>query len=430
MNIKENFRGKLNEKLMLKDWNNYMVLVTEAYEDAEDFDSSVVNHWNALNQSNYKLFKRLLSKVNVVFVSGDKSKEGTVNIEGREFKVVYLEGGQPYDSQPEMKKDFENTGVLKISIDYSDHPIFSVKDNIVFRTVHDYIVHILGNHDFSGKGEIASYNRHVKLAPKEAIPALFTEVVGQASYAIIKGGFPKQKIALEGFDYYNLGVVDDENYEIVDKKLVHKSKLNKAKSDEPSEEPSGEPQQKAEPELELAGYIKNKFRKSINEMTEKDFIVQAISNHECSIISAFRDKLINCANGEEESGEELSLNDNLNRHKSLKQEVIGMGYKVVDVDGVYIENYGTEDAKEMKEASLFIINEDNRDSFVNDMKELGIEYCQDAVLIVPKGGQDAYFIGTNNAEWPGMNNIEIVGSYKQGPSEFMTTYKGKPFHFG
>ncbi|NIQ14559.1 MAG: hypothetical protein GTO02_09205, partial [Candidatus Dadabacteria bacterium] len=147
--------------------------------------------------------------------------------------------GEPYGSQPEMKSDFQNTGSLKISIDYSDHPVFNVKDNIVFRTVHDYIVHILGNHDFSGKGEIASYNLHVKLAPNDVAPAIFTEVVGQAGYFLNKGSFPKQKIAvLNGFDFQNVGVIDDENYEIVNKELVKKSEV-------------GEP----EPELQADGYI-------------------------------------------------------------------------------------------------------------------------------------------------------------------------------
>ena len=122
-----------------------------------------------------------------------------------------------------MKQSFESTGKLFISIDHSEHPIFSMKDNIVFRTVHDYMAHILGDHDFGAKGEIASYNRHVKMAPKAAIPALFTEVVGQAATTIVTNSFPKQKIGImEGFDYINLGVVDDDNYEIIDKMLVKK----------------------------------------------------------------------------------------------------------------------------------------------------------------------------------------------------------------
>ena len=57
------------------------------------------------------------------------------------------------------------------------------------------------------------------MVPKDAVPAIFTEVVGQASIAVTSGSFPsKQKIAvLKGFDYYNVGKVDD--YEINNKEI-------------------------------------------------------------------------------------------------------------------------------------------------------------------------------------------------------------------
>lgn len=217
----------ISEKLVLKDFNEYIKLVADAYDSAPDFDPSVVKHWFALRKSNYKMWRILLSKVNIVFVTENKSDVGSITILGKKYPVEYLEGGQPYETQPEMVKDVKENGVLKISIDYSDHPIFSVADNVVGRTIHDYIVHILGNKGFGGKGEIAAFNLHVRLAPKEAVPALFTEVVGQASFALARGGFPEQKIAvLDGFDYYNLGVVDDENYVIKDKLLVKKDDVD------------------------------------------------------------------------------------------------------------------------------------------------------------------------------------------------------------
>lgn len=246
----------LNEKLMLKNWDEYIALVSNAYNEAPDFDAKVVSHWKALNQSNYILFKRLLSKVNVIFTTNDKSRVGSVNILGRDFKIEYLSPDEEYKTQSEMKSSFEKTGILKITIDYSNHPIFSMKDNIVFRTVHDYIVHILGNHDFGAKGEIASYNQHAKLAPNDAIPALFTEVVGQVAVTISSGQFPIQKIAvLEGFDYHNVGMVDNDNYEIVDKTLVKKSEVNKEQPIQ-NKEPINRQEPKAirqnEPELELA----------------------------------------------------------------------------------------------------------------------------------------------------------------------------------
>ena len=165
--------------------------------------------------------------------------------------------GDEYNTQSEMKASFEKTGVLKISMDYSEHPILSVKDNIVFRSVHDYIAHILGNHDFGAKGEIACYNLHAKMAPSAAIPALFTEIVGQASTTIVTGSYPKQKIVLlKGFDYHQVGLVDDENYTIVDKVLVPKSEIDKPLpiKPKPRREPTVVQQQKQEPELELTEY--------------------------------------------------------------------------------------------------------------------------------------------------------------------------------
>ncbi len=217
---RDTIKKLLNEKLMLKNWGDYTKLVAKAYEEAQDFDSTAVPHWKALNESNYTLFKKLLSKINVVFVTEDKSKVGTLNILGRAYKVEFFQG-DPYPTQADMKADLTKTGVLKISMDYSDHPVFSVIDNIVFRTVHDYIVHILGNKPFGAQGEIASYNLHAKLVPNNAIPAIFTEVVGQACFKVTHGDFPKQKIAiLKGFDYINIGKVED--YDIKDKNLVPK----------------------------------------------------------------------------------------------------------------------------------------------------------------------------------------------------------------
>lgn len=223
----ETLKNSLKEKLVLKDYSTYLELVANAYEQAPDFEQDAVKHWNALRSSNYRFFKILLSKIDVVFVTENKSSTGNIKIMGQTFPIEYLEGGQPYATQSEMKNEVVTIRKIRINIDYSEHPVFSVADNIVMRTVHDYIVHILGNHDFGGKGEIASFNRHAKLASKAAIPALFTEVVGQAAFAVVKGGFPVQKITLlKGFDYYNVGEIDDENYVIVDKTLVHKSELD------------------------------------------------------------------------------------------------------------------------------------------------------------------------------------------------------------
>lgn len=219
--IRKMYPNRISEKLVLKDWDKYIELVALAYLEAEDYDPSVVKHWKSLNDSNYKLFRRLLSKVDIIFVTNDKSKVGSIDIRGREFPIQFINPSDEYKTQSEMKADFKKTGSLKISIDYSDHPIFSVEDNIVFRCVHDFIVHILGNHGFSPKGEIASYNTHAKLVPPNAKPAIFTEIIGQTCAAIYTGDFAKQKITiLKGFDFNEVGKVS--NYDVINKTLSKK----------------------------------------------------------------------------------------------------------------------------------------------------------------------------------------------------------------
>jgi hypothetical protein len=208
----------ISEKLLLKDWQLYRKLVADAYNIAPTFDENAVKHWEELNRSNYILFKRLLSKTQIILITQEDTQVGTtLELSGKPFVIQKIEG-EPYNSQKEMKEHWEKTGSIMISIDYSNHPIFSVPDNVIFRCVHDFIVHILGDHPFGDKGEIASYNNHAKLAPPDALPALFTEVVGQACFSVEYGFFPEQKITiLEGFDYNEVGKV--EGYKIVDKEL-------------------------------------------------------------------------------------------------------------------------------------------------------------------------------------------------------------------
>jgi len=212
----------LNEKMVLKNYDEYVKLVAKAYDEAVEYDDSAVKHWKSLNASNYTLFRRLLSRVQIIFISEDTSNDGKkLNVDGKTYTIQHHEG-EPYSSQSEMRKDWKDTKTLKISIDYSDHPVFSVSDNVVFRCVHDFIVHIQNNHPFGAKGEIASYNAHAKLVPKDALPAIFTEIVGQASFVVDRGYFPTQKVVvLDGFDFVNVGMVS--GYDVKDKTLVQKS---------------------------------------------------------------------------------------------------------------------------------------------------------------------------------------------------------------
>lgn len=198
------------EKVMLQnpDFPAYARLVADAYAKAPVNDPKAHPAYRALNQSNYAFWRKLLTRVQIVCTTEDKSVEGKVfTIDGTAYTTEFL-GAQPYATAAQMSADVKQTGVLKISVDYSTHPFFSVEDNIVFRSVHDYIVHIEGRKPFGLKGEIQAYNLHAKLVPEMGKPAIFTEVVGQACYHEIYNQFPVQKCAiLPGFDYTLVGVV-------------------------------------------------------------------------------------------------------------------------------------------------------------------------------------------------------------------------------
>ena len=129
-----------------------------------------------------------------------------------------------------MRQSVADTGRLMVSTADSDHPIYDAETNVKVRAVHDYMSHIqpkkpagFTSHTVKGsiKEEIRAYNIHLKTVPRKAIPALFTEVIGQVSTFYITGEFIEQKVCLlDGFDYVNVGIV--KGYDIIDKELVKK----------------------------------------------------------------------------------------------------------------------------------------------------------------------------------------------------------------
>lgn len=157
--------------------------VADAYAAAPLYDQEAIPSYEALAKSLEKTFKQLQSKVDVRFVEG-----------------------QPYSNEKEMADAVKKTGILYISTDFNEHPFFTPEQNLKFRAVHDWYTHIATGSEFSQRGEIKAYNNQAKVTPRAALPALFTEVVGQAMYATVHGDFPEQKVAiLKGFDYYNVG---------------------------------------------------------------------------------------------------------------------------------------------------------------------------------------------------------------------------------
>jgi hypothetical protein len=132
-------------------------------------------------------------------------------------------------------------------------------------------------------------------------------------------------------------------------------------------------------------------------------------SHDCAIITAFWECCCKETN---------KLNN-----RDLKAILLSIGCGVTAVDERFIENY------EVKEDSLFVVDLKDSDFFTTIIN-LGKKYCQDAVLLLPKGCKGAYLYGTNNSQFPGLDAKVKVGDWKGGKeAEFMTKVGHRPFVF-
>lgn len=109
--------------------------------------------------------------------------------------------GQPYANAAEMNADIAN-GHLKVSVDNSEHPVWTPQENILFRIWHDYRQHFENGADFSLEGEWKAFKRAEEGMPAAARDALHVEIYGQAAAATAHSGeFQVQKIYLPGKKY-------------------------------------------------------------------------------------------------------------------------------------------------------------------------------------------------------------------------------------
>lgn len=181
---------------------SYMEQVADAYAKAPVLDKKAVPHWNALsNHTDKVLFPKIQSQLKRIYK--EKNPEFQQNPNGGGF---IFEPFHTYKTAEEMSAEVLGKGIFRVSTADSEHPIWSVEQNVKFRAVHDWYTHIINKAPFNARGELRAYNSYTKLIPANAIPAAFTEIVGQVSYAIVNGGFGEQKVCLlPQFDYYHLG---------------------------------------------------------------------------------------------------------------------------------------------------------------------------------------------------------------------------------
>lgn len=145
--------------------------------------------------------------------------------------------------------------------------------------------------------------------------------------------------------------------------------------------------------------------------------------HSCGTITSFR--------GSKTKAQNRATN------KEMLTYLMGKGYSVTKIKGSYIENFGSENEKEVGEESFFVCNQkidgDDGGQLGKDLVALGRKYDQDSVLIIPFGGKGAYLYGTSKRDdaYPSYNKKETVGKGKFGKAsgQFLSRIRGREFAF-
>jgi hypothetical protein len=173
-------------------------------------------------------------------------------------------------------------------------------------------------------------------------------------------------------------------------------------------------------------------------------IRQDMLDYDTAFITAFRGDIddksmcLYVPPSEEELSERDKMGKNHRRGESNKRNnkelsafLLSQGYGIKNLQGSYIENFGSLDPekipREVKEASFFVTNLKNDPEFAEQIINLGKRFCQDSVIIVPKG-EEGYIYGTNKGKYPGLDQKETVGKFAGGETgEFMSRIKSRPF---
>ena len=174
--------------------------------------------------------------------------------------------------------------------------------------------------------------------------------------------------------------------------------------------------------------ILNEWRQFLNE-SSLSRLYRHMMAHDTAIITAHRGNPnddSNCVDKSQVTGDSTTKL----RNRDMKATLLSLEYGVTDVDGSYIEDFNTPEAYEVSEHSFFVVNLKDDSDFMKYIVDLGDEFCQDAVLIIPKGGKGAYLHGTNNSEFPGYGQKVQAGDLSFGKEkEFMTKVRGRPVAF-
>lgn len=155
-------------------WTDRLQELAEAYAKAPVYDPKAVPAWKALADDSVHRMEVLANQL----------------------QIEVVDDPEPYATSQEMADDIHRNRHFYVSRANSSHPVWTVDQNVAFRTVHDVLGHAVAGGDFGWQGENLACAAHFPLLSPLAQQALFTECLAQTAYAIFYRGFGPQKVAL------------------------------------------------------------------------------------------------------------------------------------------------------------------------------------------------------------------------------------------
>jgi len=171
-----------------------------------------------------------------------------------------------------------------------------------------------------------------------------------------------------------------------------------------------------------------KFKDYLNESSLSRVYTQT-KKYDSGTISAFRSSK-DC-----NEGEEFSKSENKKNSSILKAKLLKAGFGVTKIDGAYIENYNTTNAKTVKEDSYLVLDIKNSGKLKETLIKLGEEFEQDSITFQDHNTGNYYLISSNKCPngYPGSGKIGVqikLGKPLFGKDgEFHSKINGRPFVF-
>lgn len=168
-------------------WEDSLPQIAEAYSKAPVYDPKAAPAWKELADDSVRRMQTLQNQI----------------------RIEVVDDPEPYANAQEMAEDVHKNQHFYVSRANSDHPMWTVDQNVAFRTVHDILGHVASGGDFGWHGENLACGAHFPLLTESAQKALFTECIGQTAYGAHYRAFGPQKVAF--LDEFMDPVQQEEN---------------------------------------------------------------------------------------------------------------------------------------------------------------------------------------------------------------------------